>query len=126
MGRVLIVGGGIGGLSLATALQRRGCAAELVERSPAWPALGAGIALHANGVRMLRGLGLGEAIDHASAVLRRWSFHDEQGTTLCETDLEALWGRWAPVWASRGSGSRRSCWPAPPRCRTAWVWPSRR
>ena len=71
VGRVLIVGGGIGGLSLATALQRRGCAAELVERSPAWPALGAGIALHANGVRMLRGLGLGEAIDQASAVLRR-------------------------------------------------------
>lgn len=96
VGRVLIVGGGIGGLSLATALQRRGCAAELVERSPAWPALGAGIALHANGVRMLRGLGLGEAIDQASAVLRRWSFHDEHGATLCETDLEALWGEVGP------------------------------
>ena len=45
---------------------------------------------------MLRGLGLGEAIDQASAVLRRWSFHDEHGATLCETDLEALWGEVGP------------------------------
>jgi heterodisulfide reductase subunit A-like polyferredoxin len=39
--RILIVGGGIAGLSLATALHRQGFAAELVERSPAWPAIGA-------------------------------------------------------------------------------------
>ena len=51
--RILIVGGGIGGLSMATALHRQGFTSELVERSPAWPAAGAGIALHANGVRVL-------------------------------------------------------------------------
>lgn len=90
------MGGGIGGLSLATALHRRGFEAELVERSAAWPAVGAGIALHANGVRVLRGLGLGEAIDQASAVLPRWSFHDQQGALLCETDLEGLWGEVGP------------------------------
>jgi salicylate hydroxylase len=61
-GRILIVGGGIAGLSLAIALRRRGTAAELVERSPAWPAVGAGIALHANAVRALRALGLGAAM----------------------------------------------------------------
>jgi 2-polyprenyl-6-methoxyphenol hydroxylase-like FAD-dependent oxidoreductase len=52
--KILIVGGGIAGLSLATALGRHGFAPELVERSPAWPAIGAGIALHANAGRMLR------------------------------------------------------------------------
>ena len=41
--RILIVGGGIGGLSLATALHRQGYTPELVERSTAWPAVGAGI-----------------------------------------------------------------------------------
>ena len=56
--RILIVGGGIGGLSLATALHRQGYTPELVERSTAWPAVGAGINLPANGVRVLQALGL--------------------------------------------------------------------
>ena len=41
--RILIVGGGIAGLSVATALHRRGLTPELVERSTTWPAVGAGI-----------------------------------------------------------------------------------
>src|SRR5690349_19927128 len=94
--RILIVGGGIAGLSLATALRRQGFAAELVERSPAWPAVGAGIALHANAVRVLRTLGLGEAVDRAAAVIPRWGFFDQHGERLCETDLEDLWGAVGP------------------------------
>jgi len=74
--RILIVGGGIGGLTLATALHRQGYTPELIERSTAWPAIGAGINLPANGVRVLRTLGLGEAVDRYSAVLRRWGFFD--------------------------------------------------
>ena len=64
--RILIVGGGIGGLSLATALHRQGYTPELVERSTAWPAVGAGINLPANGVRVLRAPGEArlEAISH--------------------------------------------------------------
>jgi salicylate hydroxylase len=67
--KILIVGGGIAGLSLATALGRHGFAPELVERSPAWPAIGAGIALHANAGRMLRALGLGDAVARSAATL---------------------------------------------------------
>jgi len=37
--RILIVGGGIAGLTLAIALHRQGFRAELVERSTAWQAL---------------------------------------------------------------------------------------
>jgi 2-polyprenyl-6-methoxyphenol hydroxylase-like FAD-dependent oxidoreductase len=86
--RILIVGGGIAGLSLATALHNQGYTAELVERSAAWPAVRAGINLPANGVRVLRTLGLEEAVDRNAAVLRRWGFFDQQGELLCETDLE--------------------------------------
>ena len=69
--RILITGGGIAGLSLATALHRQGFAAELVERSKEWPAIGAGINLPANGVRTLRALGVGKAVEQAGAVIRR-------------------------------------------------------
>jgi 2-polyprenyl-6-methoxyphenol hydroxylase-like FAD-dependent oxidoreductase len=95
-GRILIVGGGIAGLSLAVALRRNGTAAELVERSLVWPAVGAGIALHANAVRALRALGLGEAIETASAPLPRWGFYDRHGRQLCETDVAGLWREAAP------------------------------
>jgi 2-polyprenyl-6-methoxyphenol hydroxylase-like FAD-dependent oxidoreductase len=89
--RILIVGGGIGGLSLVAALHRRGYTPELIERSTAWSAVGAGINLPANAVRVLLALGLGEAVDRNAAVLRRWGFFDQQGQLLCETDLEELW-----------------------------------
>jgi hypothetical protein len=89
--RILIVGGGIAGLSVANALHRRGFTPELVERCTTWPTIGAGINLPANGVRVLRALRLGEVIARAAAVVRRWGFYDQQGSLLCETDLEDLW-----------------------------------
>ena len=42
-------------------------------------------------MRVLRTLGLGEAVDRYAAELRRWGFFDQQGELLCETDLEELW-----------------------------------
>jgi 2-polyprenyl-6-methoxyphenol hydroxylase-like FAD-dependent oxidoreductase len=94
--RILIVGGGIAGLTMATALHRHGFGAELVERSTVWHATGAGILLHANGMRILRALGVGEAVEQAGAVVRRWGFCDQQGELLCDTDLEELWGEVGP------------------------------
>src|SRR5438552_1590142 len=89
--RILIVGGGIAGLTLATALHQQGFRAELVERSTTWHATGAGIAVQPNGIRVLRALGMGTAIEHVGTVIRHWNFCDQQGEVLCETDLEGLW-----------------------------------
>jgi 2-polyprenyl-6-methoxyphenol hydroxylase-like FAD-dependent oxidoreductase len=89
--RILIVGGGIAGLSLATALHNQGYTAELVERSVAWPAVGAGINLPANGVRVLRELGVGQTVERTATVLCRWGFFDQEGQLLCDTDLGELW-----------------------------------
>ena len=50
---VLIVGGGIAGLSLATALRQRSIDCEIVERDAEWTTVGAGIALYPNGLRAL-------------------------------------------------------------------------
>src|SRR5262245_38592291 len=89
--RILIVGGGIAGLTLATALHQHGFTAELIECSPSWHAVGAGIAVQPNGIRILRALGMGAAIEQAGTVIRHWDFCDQQGEVLCETDLEGLW-----------------------------------
>jgi FAD-dependent urate hydroxylase len=94
--RILIVGGGIGGLSLAAALHRHGFTPELVERSTEWRAAGAGIGVLANGMRVLRALGLDGAVTRAGEVMRRWSFCNAQGEVLCATNLEELWGDVGP------------------------------
>src|SRR6516162_9555735 len=91
IGRILVVGGGIAGLSVAAALHRKGLTPELVERSTAWPAIGAGINLPANGVRVLRALDAVAGIERFGAVIRRWGFFDQRGEMLCQTDLEDLW-----------------------------------
>src|SRR5215471_20928745 len=77
--RTLVVGGGIAGLTAAAALHRRGFTTELVERQPTWSAPGAGFMVHANGMRMLRALGLDAGVTRAGTVCRRWQFYDAQG-----------------------------------------------
>ena len=89
---ILIVGGGIAGLTLGRALRRQGFTVELVERSAAWRAEGGGIAIQPNGMRMLRTLGLSEAVEQAGAQLDHLYYCDEAGEVLSENDLGALWG----------------------------------
>jgi 2-polyprenyl-6-methoxyphenol hydroxylase-like FAD-dependent oxidoreductase len=56
--RVLIVGGGIGGLTLAVALARQRLNAEVIELKPEAGVLGVGIIQPGNALRALRDLGL--------------------------------------------------------------------
>ena len=56
--RVVIVGGGIGGLTAAVALHQRGFEVELYERSSKLEEVGAGLQVGPNGVKVIRALGL--------------------------------------------------------------------
>jgi 2-polyprenyl-6-methoxyphenol hydroxylase-like FAD-dependent oxidoreductase len=58
--RVLVVGGGIGGLSATIALRERGIDVDVVERDPAWSVYGVGIIQPGNALRALAMLGLAE------------------------------------------------------------------
>ncbi|KUO14111.1 hypothetical protein AQJ58_03440 [Streptomyces sp. DSM 15324] len=61
-GTAVVVGGGIGGLAAAVGLRRIGWDVTVLERAPVFADVGAGISMHANGVRALEALGVGEAV----------------------------------------------------------------
>jgi 2-polyprenyl-6-methoxyphenol hydroxylase-like FAD-dependent oxidoreductase len=56
--RILIVGAGIGGLTSAVALRKKGFEVELIEKDPEWKVYGVGIIQQANVVRAMAQLGL--------------------------------------------------------------------
>jgi 2-polyprenyl-6-methoxyphenol hydroxylase-like FAD-dependent oxidoreductase len=54
----LIIGGGIGGLAVALALQRIGGSVKVFEKAPAIAEVGAGLSIWSNAMLALRCLGL--------------------------------------------------------------------
>ena len=57
---IIVAGAGIAGLCLALVLRKQGVAVRVLERSPELTEVGAGIQISANGMRVLRWLGLEE------------------------------------------------------------------
>src|SRR5215813_7144669 len=75
---VLIAGAGIGGLTAALALLKRGIDVDVYEQAGELKEVGAGVQLSANGTRVLHLLGVGEALTALSCEavgkeVRLWS-----------------------------------------------------
>ncbi|MCL2394259.1 MAG: FAD-dependent monooxygenase [Acidimicrobiaceae bacterium] len=60
--RVIVIGGGIGGLTAAQALTQKGCEVHVYESAPELKEIGAGVALGPNAMKVLRSLGLEDPI----------------------------------------------------------------
>jgi 2-polyprenyl-6-methoxyphenol hydroxylase-like FAD-dependent oxidoreductase len=88
--RVVIVGGGIGGLCAARAVALAGHEPVLLERSPVGTAIGAGLLLWPNAVCALDALGFGPAVRAVAVPARRTVFRGAGGSTLSEVDVGAL------------------------------------
>lgn len=71
MTRVAIVGGGIGGLTAACALSRRGIEVSIYEAAPELREIGAGVALGPNAMKVLRSLDLEDGV-RAIASRSQW------------------------------------------------------
>jgi salicylate hydroxylase len=74
---VIIVGAGIGGLTAALALVRRGIDVAVYEQAPELAEIGAGVQISANGTRVLHALGLEPAlracaVEAQSKEVRHW------------------------------------------------------
>jgi salicylate hydroxylase len=76
--KIVIVGGGIGGLAAALSLLKRGLDVEVYEQAPELKEVGAGIQISSNGTRVLYALGLEDALKRVQVlpsrrVIRHWS-----------------------------------------------------
>lgn len=82
--KIVIVGAGIGGLTLANALKQKGLQATIIERAPELKMVGAGIILGANAVAVLKILELGAAIENAGQLMRNGFITDEKAKPISE------------------------------------------
>lgn len=95
--KIPIVGGGIGGLTLAIALQRKGFSVAVYEGAPAIQPLGAGLGLAANAVKAFMEIGIADAVLRAGKVLKVLRIKDHKGNVLTETDSEKLTARFGVI-----------------------------
>jgi salicylate hydroxylase len=95
--KILIAGGGIGGITTALALRQRGIEVLLFEQAKAFSQVGAGIQLSANATRVLRTLGLGDALARVAVYpegrdYRAWDNGDRLYWTPLGERAEACFG----------------------------------
>ena len=76
---VLIVGGGIGGLTLALSLHQAGISARVFEAAPEVQPLGVGINILPHGMRELCELGLQDALAACAIETRELAFYSRHG-----------------------------------------------
>ncbi|HSZ41783.1 MAG TPA: FAD-dependent oxidoreductase [Trebonia sp.] len=88
---VIIVGGGIGGLSAAFALTRKGLKVRVLERSPEFGEVGAGIQIAPNCTRILSAYGLLEQAKELGVLPASMVMKDAlDGTVLTRLDLRDM------------------------------------
>lgn len=91
--RVLIVGAGIAGLTLAGLLRQRGIAPDIVERAPDLGRGGYVLGLHPLGGRILHGLGVHRSFVACSEAAETYTVASGNGRVLKQFDLCRLTGK---------------------------------
>jgi salicylate hydroxylase len=89
--KIVVIGGGIGGLTAALALLRQGFDVEVYEQSNELKEVGAGVQIGANGTRVLHALGLKQPLERSQVIpsgkeARLWN----TGQTWKTLDLGAI------------------------------------
>jgi 2-polyprenyl-6-methoxyphenol hydroxylase-like FAD-dependent oxidoreductase len=90
IGRVLIVGGGIAGMSASIRFREQGIAVDLIDLDPEWRVYGAGITITGPTLRAYKRLGLIEAIKTQGCISNGASIFRFDGIHLQDLDEPAL------------------------------------
>ncbi|WP_128817753.1 FAD-dependent monooxygenase [Streptomyces sp. S063] len=85
----VVAGGGIGGLTAAVALSRRGWRVTVCERASALTGIGAGIVLAPNALRALESIGLGPAVSAGEPLAGVLGLRTPDGAWLSRTGATA-------------------------------------
>ena len=88
--RALVIGGGIGGLSVAIALQQAGFDVTVFERAEELREVGSGLPLWTNALRALHKIGLNHILETLGAPITAGSVSTWQGDILADLRIEKL------------------------------------
>ncbi|MBK0002206.1 FAD-dependent urate hydroxylase HpxO [Erwinia sp. S38] len=92
--KALVIGGGIGGLSAAVALENAGIDCDVYEAVKEIKPVGAAISIWPNGVKCMHHLGMGEIIETFGGPLRSMAYQDHlRGEVLTQFSLAPLISR---------------------------------
>jgi 2-polyprenyl-6-methoxyphenol hydroxylase-like FAD-dependent oxidoreductase len=80
--QLMIVGGGIGGISAALALHRAGVEIRVFEQAPVFTEIGAGLSLWPNATRILQSLGVLDRVLELGEPVTQFNLHRPDGSTL--------------------------------------------
>ncbi|MET0492779.1 MAG: FAD-dependent monooxygenase [Actinoplanes sp.] len=94
---VLVIGGGIAGLSYATAARRSGHEVEVIEVRPGWEVAGWGLSLTGPALRALGTLGLDEACAENGYPIHRTLHCDASGKVRATVELPSVLGPGRPA-----------------------------
>ncbi|MEV6301637.1 FAD-dependent monooxygenase [Actinoplanes sp. NPDC051861] len=88
MSRAVVIGAGVGGLTAGLALQRRGWDVTILERAPKLEAVGAGLAVQPNALRVLDLLGVGARLRELAGLQGAAGIQRPDGGWISRTDAD--------------------------------------
>ncbi|GAA4594180.1 FAD-dependent monooxygenase [Planotetraspora phitsanulokensis] len=94
MTRAVVIGGGIGGLTAAVALERAGWTVTVFEQAPSIAPVGSGLAIAPNALKALDTIGVGDEVRKLSAVQGEAGIRRPDGRWLSRTSAEEAWARY--------------------------------
>ncbi len=85
--KLIVAGGGIGGMAAALALHRAGLGVTVVERAPVFGEVGAGLSLWPNATRVLQSLGVLDEIMARGEAVTRFNLQRPDGTSISSISM---------------------------------------